>query len=912
MNSEALIIGFTRIFLILITLLTFNDYFKNRKTRQLDIALMFLSMAISVVVQVIVELKGGDVKTDPIMIIGSLAIVAQPFLLVRLVQHFYPVHKIVKKISFWGMILSYVILIVLTIILPKPAPDPLPMSVLIAAYILIAYFAFSQIYATWAFFWHAAHSKGVTKLRLNFAAASCALFALVLIIAAATSTSPQLQESLKLFNQVISLFIGIFYYFAFATPRFITRIWQLYELQHFITRLSEKGANKPVESILQQLCSSSIRTVGGIAAGVALYQNTTQNFKTMIFDETHLLSEKQISSDGLTGNTGRAQNSLLITDSNELNQDEKDILNELNSNVVITTPIFNKENKWGVLLVFLMHPPLFPNDDIRLLELFSEQCALILNYSEIINDLKAKEEELRNAKEISESANIAKSNFLANMSHELRTPLNAIIGYSEILIEDAEDDGNTAIIADLQKISGAGKHLLSLINDILDLSKIEAGKMELFIEKLDVNSVIRDVATTIQPLVQKNNNRLLINYPPESIIMESDLTKIRQILFNLISNASKFTENGNITVDISTETLNNDKLITFAVIDNGIGISPEQMEKLFRNFSQADASTTRKYGGTGLGLALSRKFGQMLGGDITVKSELGKGSTFSLRLPVNSSLNQQDKLQILSESLLSAPEIPVPTKNNNTILVIDDDLTIHDLLIRNLKKSTGFDVITATTGEEGIRLARKYQPLAITLDLVMPGIDGWQVLLELKKYPETENIPVIIVSMIDDKSMGYALGVSDYLTKPVDRDKLTSLLQKYKCDKPKCPVLIVEDDSAQMEILSRILKSDNWDVLEAENGLVALEKVKEKIPDLIILDLMMPEMDGFTFVMEIRKKENWHSIPIIVITAKELTDEDRSRLNGYVKQILHKGAFTKEELINYIRKIVQNTNALKN
>ena len=526
-----------------------------------------------------------------------------------------------------------------------------------------------------------------------------------------------------------------------------------------------------------------------------------------------------------------------------------------------------------------------------------------------ISARKKVEEELAVAKNLAERANQAKSAFLANMSHELRTPMNAILGYSEMLMEEAEDLEQEDFIPDLKKIHQSGIHLLALINDALDLSKIESGKMEAFAEEIDLDMLIDEVSATAHPLFEKNKNSLVIERGKDIGMAYQDIIKLRQILFNLLSNAAKFTHEGTITLHVNRTEQAGVNWLTFAVSDTGIGIAGDKIEHVFEEFAQADDSTTRYYGGTGLGLAISKRFCELLGGDLSVHSELGKGSAFTIRIPA---ILPGTKPQISSvDSSRETSDIDLASirelEPGSTILVIDDDPEACEIIERYLVKDN-FNVVIATSGEKGLRLAHEIHPAAITLDVIMPDMDGWTVLQVLKADPELHKIPVIMLSMIDDRTRGYSLGAVDYLTKPVDRKLLHKTLSRYYCTEEICPVLLVEDDVEARRIMAHALEKAGWNVSEASNGQEALDMMPDLQPRLILLDLMMPVMDGFGFLVEMRIRPEWQDIPVIVITAKDLSREDRSRLSGCVEKILKKNAYSREQLLKQVREAVAACN----
>jgi signal transduction histidine kinase/CheY-like chemotaxis protein len=552
---------------------------------------------------------------------------------------------------------------------------------------------------------------------------------------------------------------------------------------------------------------------------------------------------------------------------------------------LLIIPLLAKNDIVGALVVRRRKPGEFPQSTVELLQTFAAQSVLAIQNARLFREIEEKGRQL-------EIADKHKSQFLANMSHELRTPLNAIIGYSELLRESAEDEGLAHFTEDLNKIQDAGRHLLRLISDILDLSKIEAGKLEVYLERFSLPELIEEVRAIIEPLARRSGNRLEIERDPALAELHTDRTKLKQSIINLLSNASKFTQNGTVKLAARAVLRGTTPFASFAISDTGIGMTPEQMEKLFQPFTQADGSTTKRFGGTGLGLAITKHFCEMLGGDVSLQSEPGKGSTFTILLPVRASPAADAQARAVGTVAPEEGSAPL-------ILIIDDDPTARDLLKTTLRKE-GWRVAEADGGEIGLELARQIRPTAITLDIMMPGMDGWSVLTSLKSDPELAQIPVIVVTVITDRGIALSLGANDFMTKPIERGQLAAILNRLLSDRRT--VLIVDDDANARELISRQLERLNVDVVEAADGRRAIDLLADGLmPGVILLDLMMPEMDGFAVLDKIRERAEWRNIPVVILTGLDLSPEEHNRLRGRVSEVIAKGSVEAKDLAAIVR-----------
>jgi len=660
-----------------------------------------------------------------------------------------------------------------------------------------------------------------------------------------------------------------------------------------------------LETVLSTIVAKAVQLSDTDAGAIYVYDEQEQDFTLratygMSEEFSAAITEHRI--DLRNTAVGRATDNREPVQVPDLNDEPpsavKDIVLREGYRALLVVPLLRPDRVVGALVVRRRQPGEFAKRTIDLLQTFASQSVIAIQNARLFQEIEEKGRQL-------EVASQHKSQFLANMSHELRTPLNAIIGLTEMMTEHSARFGTEKALEPLRRVLRAGRHLLMLINDILDLSKIEAGKLELNIESVPIAPMIEEVSGTSRPLAEQNGNRLVVECPADVGALQADPVRLRQTLLNLLSNACKFTKQGDVRLSVKRMKDDGKPWLEFSVADSGIGMTPEQMEKLFQEFTQADSTTSRQFGGTGLGLAITRRLCRMMGGDVTVTSELGKGSTFTIRLPAEGA---QADMPAAQPAAPARAVVAAARKgaNGKTIMVVDDDATARELISRYLLDA-GFEVAPAASGVEALKMARELKPVAITLDVIMPELDGWTVLSALKGDPDLASIPVVMVTITDEKQRAFALGATGYLLKPIDRTKLLSLLAPWRAPAGPTRVLVVEDDLDQLHAIGMALSQPNWQVVEATNGRIALDKVREAVPDVIILDLMMPEMDGFEFMANLQANGDWQHIPVFVVTALDLNERDRGRLNIGMEKILRKGNLSTCDLVSRVRAVLRQS-----
>ncbi len=544
----------------------------------------------------------------------------------------------------------------------------------------------------------------------------------------------------------------------------------------------------------------------------------------------------------------------------------------------------------GALVLQSEKPNAFHEDDIAVLQILADQIAIAIDNA---RSYELAQQAVREMREVDR----LKSQFLANMSHELRTPLNSIIGFSRVILKGIDGPLTELQKQDLTSIYNSGQHLLGLINDILDLSRIEAGKMELHFEEVDIKALIESVMSTARGLVKDRPVQLIQRLPDDLPTVRADQMRIRQVLLNLVSNAAKFTEEGSITV--AAETIFDEqgrRLVRISVIDTGPGISEEDQKKLFQPFSQVDASLTRKVGGSGLGLSISQALVHMHEGEIGLESEVGVGSTFHFSIPTWEQPQPQPPA--------GGAEADAVRDEGRLLLAIDDDLNVIQLYERYLQ-GEGWRLVALTDPAQAVEKARQLKPQAITLDIMMPGHSGWDVLQALKSDPETRDIPILVCSIVEDSERGFRLGAADYLVKPILPEDLRQALERLSQQQGRSlrRILIIDDNPDDLRLMDKLLGQEGgFQTILADDGPSGLQALEDNPPDAILLDLFMPEMDGFAVLEALQANPQWRSIPVLLLTGGDLTPQQRQKLDEFGLQLLQKNSLSREEILQHLQK----------
>jgi signal transduction histidine kinase/CheY-like chemotaxis protein len=739
-----------------------------------------------------------------------------------------------------------------------------------AAYVLIAVWGAMVVEPIVRFWLVANRLPAVQAWRLRSLSLGFGGLVAVLGFALASGAAAS-DQAVQLLIQLVVIAIVPLLYVSFSPPAWLRREWRASEEEGLRAFMEELLLTEDRDSLAGRALEWSMRLVGGASAAAFEGDGTVRTSRGLTEHQV-----EELKSQVPTLQRGVSRIELGGTPS-----------------TVITLPIAGLADSGTLVVVAGPFTPGFGADELSRVQQFMSAFVTALDRRHLIVELRLSNVRLQ-------EANRHKSVFLASMSHELRTPLNAILGFSELLM-DAKNEQFSAATRNrfLEQIHSSGKHLLGLINDILDLSKIEAGQMELRLQTMAVAELIRQTLSTVEPLAAQKQIQVQAS-DIEAGEITADAGKVKQMLLNLLSNAVKFSPEGAL---ITIKAVRLENAVELSVADRGIGIAPQDQERVFHEFQQVDSGIGRQQTGTGLGLTLTRRFANLHGGDVRVESELGKGSVFTITLP----------LQALPATAPPAAEPlpgrrPLPADQRPLVLVVEDDPPAAELLIRQIE-SAGFRTEVARTGSDAVVMARDHRPAAITLDILLPDLDGWEVLTRLKRDPSTSSIPVVVVSVVDNPELGMALGALDYFVKPVPAKELMSRLARFKIASTpteKATVLVVDDEEANRDWLRRVLEPEGFAVVLASGGKEAIQVAKSDRPDLVMLDLMMPGVTGFDVVEALRADETTSRIPIMVLTAKTLTEADIRQLNGHVSTILRRGSTGAADLVGLLRQVAVN------
>jgi signal transduction histidine kinase/CheY-like chemotaxis protein len=906
-NADTLLTLVIELLFAVVFLRAVLEYARHRDPINRDVILVFSGLAAIFVAQ-IVRLatgipqgsQGSGVTGGVLMGISIVAIVLlllQPLLTLRLVGQLRPVRR-------WHLVWP---LAVYAAAIPLAVLGDPQLRIIAGAAVILA-FSISEALAGSYLVFEAFGHVGAARYRLLVAAASTLLFATVFLALGAAIAGPTAAAVGNAVARMLALIAGAGYVIAFTPPRWLRRIWQSGAGYRFTEELLATSAAYSATELWRRFAGIARFSSGSDAVAIFLAYNRGPEFHGVGLDPPpHFPERPEIERLLARGDPGRQI---------PIEKTEPFLANlaaPVGARFVSVVPIRLRDGGVGCAVLLARWRTLFTADDSELIGATAAQTALLSERQLLLADQRRLGEQLSVTVEALENASRAKSDFLASMSHELRTPLNAIIGFSELMRSEPAEGSTLTVPAEwVEHIHSSGQHLLGLINDVLDITKVEAGRLDLAFESVDVSQAIAESVGGLRPLAERKD--ITIESETERETIDVDRGRLRQMLYNLLSNAIKFTPEGG-TIRISTAVAGD--LVRIAVADTGVGISPEDQAHVFEEFRQVGDIASRQEG-TGLGLALTRRLAEAHDGTIELESAVGKGTTFTITLPRSQATSER---QIGGDETATSVEAaplgwPISTRSpavdglnglrKPLVLIIEDEPSAARLL-RTYAESMEVEVAVANDGERGLDAARDRSPDAIVLDVLLPGMDGWEVLRELKSDPSTRNIPVIIVTIVDEREVGLALGAVDYFVKPVDRvaliDRLSRLTLTTKVKQREVRVLAVDDDPAAVAMVEAALGPEGFTVVPAYDGRQALVLARERPPDLVICDLLMPDLDGFGVVSALKAEPRTEEVPIIVLTAHELSADEKSRLNGKILGVVDKGEAAAAGLRNWLVRV---------
>jgi signal transduction histidine kinase/CheY-like chemotaxis protein len=858
-----------------------HAYLRRRDAISRDLTLAFAGLGLTFLADVWRRVAGST--PPPVGIAVGVLLLLQPLFVLHLVSRIRDVPRTVLVGATALLLGSVAAAIVLR-------------SVTVLPLVAMAAFVGIEALAAVLLLLEARRRRGPGSIRLALAALSTALFVVALVSAGVGAVIGDLASNTTVAATVLALLAAVGYLIAFAPPAAVVRAMQASATVGYVRRVIEM-AGEPAEVIWAELARLAVTVRGGRALIIVPSSDGTAAVAATSDTSPHApgaAGSQRLSAPALDRlrKAAEAREDVPIDGALETLVAGADLRTMRGTHISV---LKLRDDPLGPLLVVVSrHGSLFAESDRDLLVALGAQTAIVVERRMIVAEQEELAARLSSTVEALHAASEAKSDFLASMSHELRTPLSAILGFSDLMRSEPSVDGNVSVPLEwIEHMHRGGEHLVSLINDLLDLAKVEAGRLELRIESLDVGALAAEVVNGVRPIAERKQVRLSIVAP--STPLQADRGRVRQILYNLLSNAIKYTpEHGAVDVRIGATPTT----VEIEVGDTGVGIADADLETVFEEFRQVGDHDARQQG-TGLGLALTRRLVEAHGGTIRVESVVGRGSRFTASLPTAGQV--PTPLAIAAPPAIPERVGPVAAAGRAGILVIEDDPSAVRLLREYLEPS-GYVVHVAADGEEGLVMARRLEPAAIILDVLLPGVDGWDVLRRAKADDAISNIPVIIVTVVDEQEVGLALGAVDYIVKPLRRSELLRSLTRHvrpgAGTRPK--VLAVDDDPAALEIVRAALEPEGFEVHTTTSALTALEMLEQRRFDLVVSDVVMPDLDGFELARRIHENAQTADMPVLLVTAHDLSAADKKRLNGKIIGIASKGGAAQYGLLRWL------------